>query len=386
MHDVILVGGGLANGLIAWRLKMLHPKLNILLIEQDRTLGGNHTWSFYQPDLTLEQHAWIKPLITQQWPAYRVKFPKQTRTVNTPCYRISSEHFHAVLIRDLGIKVMLNAKVSDLKSKCVTVNGVNIQARVIIDGRGHQNSAHLHYAYQKFVGLEVLLTRPHGQNIPTIMDACVPQIDGYRFIYTLPIDSKRILIEDTRYSNKPNLKPDDLKKAILNYAQNRGWQIKSIAREEFGVLPIALSGDITGFWDDKSVHSDNAQVACSGLRAALFHPTTGYSLLYAVRLAEQIAKTPVLDADSVYKITRKFSTQQWQRTRFMRVLNRMLFFACAPEKRYLVLQRFYQLPLPLIERFYAGMPNFSDKLRILSGKPPVPIFAAIKAVFRQQST
>lgn len=43
MHDLILVGGGLANGLIAWRLKALRPQLRILLAERDATLGGNHT-------------------------------------------------------------------------------------------------------------------------------------------------------------------------------------------------------------------------------------------------------------------------------------------------------------------------------------------------------
>ena len=61
MHDLILVGGGLANGLIALRLKLLRPELKILLLEQGATLGGNHTWSFYQHDLTPQQHDWIAP-------------------------------------------------------------------------------------------------------------------------------------------------------------------------------------------------------------------------------------------------------------------------------------------------------------------------------------
>jgi lycopene beta-cyclase len=42
-----------------------------------------------------------------------------------------------------------------------------------------------------------------------------------------------------------------------------------------------------------------------------------------------------------------------------------------------VLERFYRLPQPLIERFYAGEATLADKARILAGKPPVPIRRAL---------
>jgi lycopene beta-cyclase len=34
----------------------------------------------------------------------------------------------------------------------------------------------------------------------------------------------------------------------------------------------------------------------------------------------------------------------------------------------------------LIERFYAGRSNWLDRIRILAGKPPVPVLAAIRAL------
>jgi lycopene beta-cyclase len=58
----------------------------------------------------------------------------------------------------------------------------------------------------------------------------------------------------------------------------------------------------------------------------------------------------------------------------------MLFRACAPELRYRVLGRFYRLRQPLVERFYAARPTLADKARILTGKPPVPIGAALKVM------
>ena len=67
----------------------------------------------------------------------------------------------------------------------------------------------------------------------------------------------------------------------------------------------------------------------------------------------------------------------WRDRSFYRLLNRMLFRAAEPGQRYRVLERFYRLPQPLIERFYAGEATLADKLRILSGKPPVPIGRAL---------
>ena len=62
----------------------------------------------------------------------------------------------------------------------------------------------------------------------------------------------------------------------------------------------------------------------------------------------------------------------------------MLFGAAPPDLRYRVLQRFYRLDPGLIERFYAGESTMADKLRILSGKPPVPLGAAVASIFGQR--
>jgi lycopene beta-cyclase len=70
----------------------------------------------------------------------------------------------------------------------------------------------------------------------------------------------------------------------------------------------------------------------------------------------------------------------WRRQSFFRVLNRLLIHAARPHERYRVLQRFYSLPDPLIERFYAGVPTVPDKLRVLAGRPPVSLFRAARAM------
>jgi lycopene beta-cyclase len=62
------------------------------------------------------------------------------------------------------------------------------------------------------------------------------------------------------------------------------------------------------------------------------------------------------------------------------MLAAMLLGAASPGERWRVMQRFYRLPEGLVERFYAGGSNMMDKARILAGKPPVPLGAALTAI------
>ncbi len=56
----------------------------------------------------------------------------------------------------------------------------------------------------------------------------------------------------------------------------------------------------------------------------------------------------------------------------------MLFRAAEPGERWKVLRRFYGLREPLVRRFYSGASTALDKVRILAGKPPVPVGRAMK--------
>jgi lycopene beta-cyclase len=206
------------------------------------------------------------------------------------------------------------------------------------------------------------------------MDATVAQSDGYRFVYVLPWDARTLLIEDTRYTDGADLDRDELRRGVDSYARDRGWAIEAVLREEDGVLPVALDGDIEAHWRRAKGGG------LSGLRAALFHPTTGYSVPDAAALADAICGLPTIDAISVERLIRERSTRLWRERGFFRLLNRMLFRAARPGERYRVLERFYGLPEALIARFYAARLTRLDKLRILCGKPPVPIAAALRCL------
>lgn len=376
-YDLILVGAGLANGLIALRLRQLQPQLRILLLESQTHPAGNHTWSFHRDDLTAAQFRWLEPCISARWPGYQVRFPDLRRNITGEYCSIASEAFARHLCTVLGDDLRTATPVSVVAPGSVTLaDGQVLTARAVIDGRGLQAVPHLRLGYQAFVGQEWQLAQPHGLQQPILMDATVDQQAGYRFVYTLPLSADRLLIEDTHYINQSALDEAQARRNITEYAQQHGWIPLELLREERGSLPITLSGDIDRFWQQQRGQP------CSGLRAGLFHATTGYSLPAAVALAEIIARDLPADAADLSQRIEMFARQHWREQRFFRLLNRMLFLAGRPENRWRVMQRFYRLDAGLISRFYAGQLQLRDKARILCGKPPVPVGEAVRALLQ----
>ncbi|RYG11555.1 MAG: lycopene cyclase, partial [Caulobacteraceae bacterium] len=153
-----------------------------------------------------------------------------------------------------------------------------------------------------------------------------------------------------------------------------GWTVDAVVRRERGVLPVALDGDPRRYLAESA--GEAAQV---GMRGLFFHPTTGYSFPDATKVAEIVADEIDLGGERLATRLRDHAVSLWGERSFYRLLNRMLFRAAEPDQRYRVLERFYRLPQPLIERFYAGRTTLSDKARIISGKPPVPVWRALKA-------
>ncbi len=371
---LILVGGGLANSLIALRLAKTRPDVDWTILEAGAALGGDHTWSFHAGDLTPDQQGWMDPLVVARWPGYAVAFPGLDRRLALGYRSVTSGQLRAVMAPHAG-RIRTGTAVTTLRPDRVALaSGEELRADAVIDGRGYRPSPHLQIAFQKFFGAELRTSAPHGQADPIIMDATVPQRDGFRFVYTLPFSPDRVLVEDTYYSDGRDLDRDALRLQVMDYAGRRGWSVAEVLREEEGVLPIALGGDIEAFW------ADSGGVARAGLRAALFHATTGYSLPDAVRLADRIAALGALSASALHAETRAHSIACWKAAGFYRLLDRLLFKAAEPDRRYSLIERFYHFSPDLVSRFYAGRSTLYDKARVLTGKPPVPILRALRCL------
>jgi lycopene beta-cyclase len=362
--DFVLVGGGLQHALLVLALHQHRPALRLALVETRESLGGNHTWCLHASDVSAAAEPFVAPLIERMWPGYSVCFPRLERRVASRYAMISSARLRQVLMQHFaehaGSVLALGVSATSIEADRVRLSdGRELAGKVVSDARGpERHASDGPVAYQKFLGLEIALDAPSPLSEPLLMDARVSQHAGFRFVYVLPLDERRVLIEDTYYSESPELDRAALRAEVLAYAAAHGFRVSEVLREEEGVLPIPLT-------------SRRPEASTGPLRLGYgggwFHPTTGYSLPIAARLAEAVATSA---PGSLARVLEQRAREHARQARYCVLLNRLLFGAFAPEAQRNVLERFYRLPEATIERFYALSLTPADRLRILCGRPP----------------
>lgn len=365
--DYVLVGGGLGNALIALALLARRPATRIALVEQQPTLGGNHIWCFHAGDVADDAQSFVSELVTTRWPRYEVRFPDLARTLEDSYAAVRSERLHRVVQsafeRHPGCQLYLEQRAVAVGAhEVVLASGQRLTAEVVIESRGPEAFATDDGAgYQKFLGLELKLKRPSPIAHPVLMDSLLPQHDGFRFMYALPLAPDRVLLEDTYFSDSKLLDRERLEAEIIGYAERQGFEIDYVAREETGVLPLP-----TRLAKVAPLRADGPLIA--GYQGGWFHPVTGYSFPIAARLARAVAS--VEPGALRRQLWPALVREQRAQMRFCLFLNRLFFDAFAPAERRNVIERFYRLPPDAIRRFYAMTLSHGDRARILCGRPP----------------
>lgn len=292
---------------------------------------------------------------------------------------MSSERFAREVTRSLarpGCRLVTHATAQHVDAHRVAIRHADgsleeIRAHAVIDARGPDASRARDLpdatpsAWQKFLGQELRLDAPHGLERPMLMDATVAQLDateatrdGFRFLYVLPLDTHRVLVEDTYFTDGTRIDAGALRARIAAYVAARGWRVAEIVREEVGLLPLPL----------RASPPSPVLPLVAGYAGGWFHPVTGYSFPIAARLAALVAAVPA-ERLAGAELAALAAAQAHQMTFALR-LNRMLFGWFPPAQRFRVLERFYRLPEAVIRRFYALELTALDRARILVGRPP----------------
>jgi len=355
--DLVLAGGGLQNALITLAVTAAHPRARIAVVERAETLGGNHTWCFHAGDVSARAASWIEPLVVHRWPGYRVAFPRFTRTLPTGYAAITSTRLDEV-VRALPTVTVVRGEIAEVAPRRVVLrDGAVIEGRLVVDARG-PDRAEVVGGYQKFVGVELVTDAPHGLTTPMLMDATVPQLDGFRFLYVLPLAADRLLVEDTYFSDGGFLDVDAVRSEAIAYAAAQGWR-GSVARTETGVLPLPWQAEVA---------LPSPGLVVGGYQGGWFHPVTGYSLPVAARLAEAIADG--FEDDELTTRARAAAATQADQLIFACRLVWMMFRWFPPAQRRGVLEHFYRLPEDTVARFYALAMTRRDRARFFLRTPP----------------
>lgn len=359
-YHCVIVGGGLHGSLAALALSHQKPDQRIAIVEQGDRIGGHHLWSFHADDAPQEAAPWLAPLVQFEWPNYEVRFPGHERVLEHTYRTMTSEALHAAVAQEHAKRDVFLGRHADCSEHSVHLDdGTVLHSKIVIDARGADPAlAPKDAGFQKFLGLELLLETDHGITTPILMDASIEQIEGFRFMYVLPFGPRRLFVEDTYFCESPLLDVPALESRIRNYCQALGLTIKGIGRRETGVLPMP--------WKAQPQSSKSA--ICLGVRGNWYHPATAYSVPCALRTALAVATASDRD-DLLAQLVQLAKTHE-QQAKFARFLNLMLFRCFEPDQRVHVFERFYRLPEETIRRFYALDMTLSDRVRILSGRPP----------------
>ena len=188
------------------------PRARIPLVERDSRLGGNHTWSFHEGDVAPEA-TWPGSIRSSSTAGLPMTSPsrKRRRRLEIGYSSLTSARLDFVvrdaLVSALGSELCLGpAGGGHRKRSRGPGDGRVIEGTLVVDARGPEAVPDLSgRGYQKFLGLEVRLREATTVTRPLIMDATVAQLDGFRFVYSLPLAADRMLIEDTYYSDSPAL-------------------------------------------------------------------------------------------------------------------------------------------------------------------------------------
>ncbi len=363
-YDYVIVGGGLQAGLLALALNYHQPSANVLLIEKCERLFGNHTWSFHATDVPAAAQGWLASVSIRKWGAYAVKFPGFEKRINLGYETFSSaalaEAINAVE-KSGNLEIITGKTVRELTPTSIETDcGFSVEAKVVLDCRGAEKISNQQVGFQKFYGMEVeLADRDWPDPLPTIMDATVEQTDGFRFFYVLPLTKRRVLVEDTFFSNTPLHDHQSSATDIEKYLFDRNLRNWTVLREESGCLPMPFGG---------SLKPSSEFPLRGGFRGGWFHAATGYSFPLASRFADSVASASASDTSAVIASLAK---QNQFQANFSRFLNRLLFQLVTPEKRFLIFQRFYRsLTEQTIRRFYSHEFTKFDAARLLIGSPP----------------
>ena len=305
--------------------------------------------------------ALVEPLIVHRWPRLRRALPRRTAARLAHDYRtIESERLdaavRAALPAERDHRRARRPRHAEQRSR--STSGETLHAGAVLDTRGLRAAPDRARAAAGRNSAARRSTVPagHGLDRPIVMDATVDQADGYRFVYCLPFSPTELFVEDTYYSDTPDLDPDAARAAHRRLCRRaRLARRGASARQETGVLPVVIGGDFDAFWP-----RDRPRRARRGARRAV--PSADQLLAARRGALRRLARAR--------RPARRAARPRDARAAPSATGSAAASTACSPgccsapptrPQRYRILERFYRLPEPLIGRFYAGQSTLGDR-------------------------
>lgn len=247
MYDYLIAGSGMSGLSLAYYLnKSKLSNKKVLLIDRERKEKNDRTWCFWERgDGSFEE------VVFRKWPTVRFygsNFEQNLDLGNYAYKMIRGKDFYEYIWQHLNknpniefLEANIQGIEEDDEAVTIKTDKGDFQGAFAFDST-YQLKLNLpkrHNLLQHFKGWVIETPQPiFNPSVPYLMDFRVEQHQDCRFIYVMPFDEKRALVEFTLFT--PALLPShEYDEALKDYLQ-RFWQLTDylIVETEFGIIPM----------------------------------------------------------------------------------------------------------------------------------------------------
>ncbi len=373
-YDAILAGGGAAGLSLAYHLSQSQPDLRLLVVDREVKRHNDHTWCAWlrgpQPFDEIAYRAWDR--LAFHGVGHDAVFdlsPYRYRMVRAvDFYRFVRE----ALASRPAVDFLLGdvARVVDGPEQAeVWVNELTFTADWVFDSRYdpteyRPRSSRYQYLVQHFLGWEIETAAPtFDPRTPRLFDFRTPQRGAMRFVYVLPYDERRALVEYTLFS--ADLLPRSEYEAAL-----RGYLADVVGLDEEDYRITDVEQGVIPMSDHPNPRRAGRRVMNIGTRGGRVKASTGYAFHRIQQDSATIVRSLIAHGHPFAAPTPA------SRYRFFDAILLQVLCQRGDLGADIFTALFRRNPIQRIFRFLDEESSRWDDLRVLASVPPGPFVAA----------
>lgn len=288
-YNYIIAGMGCAGLSLAVQLKRSAVKFErVLLIDRDLKNKNDRTWCFW----TKEKNNWFDHMVYNKWDQFEFRsknFKKVFALAPYQYMQIRGIDFYESCLTELKSDPRFEILTADILAMRSETNTAVIETSkgvfhsdYIFNSaiRTHQKyDSHTNYV-QHFKGLLIETeTDVFTDDCPLFMDFSIQQKNDCRFVYIIPQNKRKALVEYTGFSKK-KVSEEEYDDELKNYLSHvlKVHQYKLI-EEERGEIPMAESEFVNPFGE---------RVVNIGTAGGFSKASTGYTFYFIQRKCKNI--------------------------------------------------------------------------------------------------
>lgn len=371
-YNYIITGGGCAGLSLIVRM-LSEPALSnkkILLIEQSEKNQNDRTWCFWE-----QGKGFFESIVCKQWlqawfhadgysslknmGSYRYKMIRGIDFYKHG-YQIIASAPNVTVVKDTVTSIQQNSNGVRVLCEKGEYSGQYAFNSILLDDPLKQPKTQ--YLLQHFKGW-IIETEEEVFDIDTctLMDFRVPQQHGTTFVYIMPLDNRKALVEYT-YFSKQLLNEKQYVDGLESYLQDCLCDISyKILEEEFGIIPMTSARF-------KHVEGHTMFIGTAGGQTKA---SSGFTFQFIQKQSAKIVEQLKNTGHPFYTQSQKQQRYNW----FDKVLLNVLAKKRAPGD--LVFRKLFEKnPIQRIFRFLDNETQFAEEMQLISSLPTFPFLCA----------